>query len=113
MKTWERFRGIAFGMEHGLRDWMLMHTFYMGLSETARVFLDKECEGSFMNAAETVPLTVEETMNELLKYPEYLVPFVSHLMCSKTENAGKELEEVKMLSEVNDPMLELENCSLH
>ena len=36
-------------MAHGLRDWMLMHIFYIGLSETSRVFLDKECEGSFMN----------------------------------------------------------------
>ena len=49
VKTWERFRGIAFGMEHGLRDWMLMHVFYRGLSETSRVFLDNECGGSFMN----------------------------------------------------------------
>ena len=53
VKTWERFRGIAFGMEHGLRDWMLMHVFYRGLSETSRVFLDNECEGSFMNTAAT------------------------------------------------------------
>ena len=51
VKTWERFRGIAFGMEHGLRDWMLMHVFYRGLSETSKVFLDNECEDSFMNAA--------------------------------------------------------------
>ena len=47
--AWERFRSIAFGLEHGLIDWMLMHIFYMGLSETSRVFLDKECDGSFMN----------------------------------------------------------------
>ena len=51
MKTWERFRGIAFGMEHGLRDWMLMHIFYRGLSENSKFFLDNECEGSFMNTA--------------------------------------------------------------
>ena len=36
-------------MAHGLRDWMLMHIFYRGLSETSKLFLDKECEGSFMN----------------------------------------------------------------
>jgi hypothetical protein len=30
VKAWERFRGIAFGMEHGLRDWMLVHVFIKG-----------------------------------------------------------------------------------
>ena len=51
VKTWERFRGIAFGMEHGLRDWMLMHVFYRGLTEASRVFLDNQCEDSFMHTA--------------------------------------------------------------
>ena len=36
-------------MEHGLRDCMLMHIFYRGLSENSRVFLDNECEGSSIN----------------------------------------------------------------
>ena len=49
VKAWERFRGIAYGMEHGMRDWMLMHIFYRGLSETSKLFLDKECKGSFIN----------------------------------------------------------------
>jgi len=49
VKTWERFRGIAYGMEHGIRDWMLMHIFYKGLSETSKLFLDNECKGSFIN----------------------------------------------------------------
>ena len=51
VKTWERFRGIAFGMEHGLRDWMLMHMFYRGLSETPKIFLDNERESYFMKTA--------------------------------------------------------------
>ena len=25
--AWERFRGLAYELEHGLRDWMLMHSF--------------------------------------------------------------------------------------
>jgi hypothetical protein len=29
--AWERFRGIAYGREHGLGDWMIMHVFYLGL----------------------------------------------------------------------------------
>jgi hypothetical protein len=53
VKAWERFRGIAFGMEHGLRDWMLVHVFYKGLSDTSRTFLDDECEGAFMNTNAT------------------------------------------------------------
>jgi hypothetical protein len=49
VKACERFRGIDFGIEHGLRDWMLMHAFCKGLSDTSRTFLDNECEGAFMN----------------------------------------------------------------
>ena len=71
-----------------------------------------------INIAENVPLTLEETLNELLNYPEYLLPFMSHLMASKeevskTEHDERKVEEVKMLSEVNDPLLDLENCNLH
>ena len=38
-----------------------------------------------INIAKNAPLTLEETMNELLNYPEYLLPFMSHLMASKEE----------------------------
>ena len=43
---------------------------------------------------------------------------MSHLMASKeevskTEHDERKVEEVKMLSEVNDPLLDLENSSLH
>ena len=77
VKAWERFRGIAFGMEHGLRDWMLMHIFYRGLSENSRIFLDNECEGSFMNttAANThilldgllLEVKIKESLDNLLQ----------------------------------------------
>ena len=65
-----------------------------------------------INIAENVPLTLEETLNELLKYPEYLLPFMSHLMVSKeevskTEYDERKVEKVKMLSEVNDHLLDL------
>ena len=65
-------------------------------------------------------------MNELLKYPEYLLPFMSHLMALKEEvnetecdespmsiELERKVEEVKMLSEVKDPLIDLENSSLH
>ena len=43
---------------------------------------------------------MEETLNELLNYPEYLLPFMSHLMASKeevskTEHDERKIEEVK------------------
>ena len=43
---------------------------------------------------------------------------MSHLMVpkeevSKTEYDERKVEDVKMLSEVNDPLIDLENSSLH
>jgi hypothetical protein len=60
VKSWERFRGIAFGMEHGLRDWMRVHAFYKGLSDTSTTFLDNECEGAFMNTNTTNALILHD-----------------------------------------------------
>src|SRR5664279_537137 len=79
-----------------------------------------------INIAENVPHTLEETLNELLNYPEYLLPFMSQLVGLKEEvneteydesllliELERKVEEVKMLSEVKEPLLDLENCSLH
>jgi hypothetical protein len=38
--TWERFRGIAYGQEHGLRDWMIIRAFYLGLSTKSKSYVD-------------------------------------------------------------------------
>ena len=77
-----------------------------------------------INIAENVPLTLEETLNELLNYPEYLLPFMSQLVGLKEVNEtkydespmmiekGRKVEEVKMLSEVKEPLLGIDNCSL-
>ena len=53
-----------------------------------------------------------KTLNELLNYPEYLLPFMSQLVglkeeVNETEYDERKVEEVKMLSEVNDPLLDL------
>jgi hypothetical protein len=37
--AWERFRGIAYGREHGLRDWMIMRAFYLGLSNLSLILI--------------------------------------------------------------------------
>ena len=120
VKTWERFRSIGFGMAHGLRDWMLMHIFYRGLSETSRVFLDKECEGSFMNMSASNTyylldgLLLEAKIKESLdkaQVPEDV--FDDRYEIFDLYNRGAKVEEVKMLSELNDPLLDLANYSLH
>ena len=38
-----------------------------------------------INIAESVPSTLEGTLNELLEYPEYLLPFMSQLVGLKEE----------------------------
>ena len=38
-----------------------------------------------INIAENVPLTLEETLNQLLNYPQYLLPFMSQLVGLKEE----------------------------
>jgi hypothetical protein len=70
------------------------------------------------------PLTLEEMLEELKNYPKFLLPFVSQLVCLEKEVKEieeddtimiikeKKVEEVKMLSEVKDPLLDLEKCSL-
>ena len=78
-----------------------------------------------INIAENGPLTLEDTLNELLNYPEYLLPFISQLVGLKEEvneteydeplrlvEKERKVEEVKMLSEVKEPLLGLANCSL-
>jgi hypothetical protein len=74
---------------------------------------------------ENIPLTLEEMLEELNNYPEFLLPFVSQLVYLGEEvkeieedettmiTNEKKIEEVKMLSEVKDPLLDLEKCSLH
>ena len=65
------------------------------------------------------------TLNELLNYPEYLLPFMSQLVGLKEEanetqcdespmliELDKKVEEVKILNEVKEPLLDLDNCSL-
>ena len=79
-----------------------------------------------INIDENVPTIIEKTLNELSNYPEYLMPFMSQLMSLKEEaneteydksllliELERKVEEVKMLSEVKELFLDLENCILH
>jgi hypothetical protein len=72
---------------------------------------------------ENTPLTLEETLEELKNYPEFLLPFVSQLVCLGEEvkeieedetimiMEERKVEEVKMFSEVKDPLLDLKNVA--
>jgi hypothetical protein len=57
--AWERFRGIAYGREHGLRDWMIMRTFYLGLSTKSKFYIDLKSGQNFLE------LTTAEAQNLL------------------------------------------------
>lgn len=73
------------------------------------------------NTSEHVPTSLEETLNEIVKYPEYLLPYMSYL-ASKDEISPHEssmlakleskVEEIMMLTEIKDPLLDLEKSSL-
>ena len=53
-----------------------------------------------INIVENVHLTLEETLNELLNYPEYLFQFMSQLVGLKEEVNETEYDESLMLIEL-------------
>jgi hypothetical protein len=57
--AWEIFRGISDGREHGLRDWMIMHTFYSGLSTKSKSYVGLKSGKTFLE------LTAAEAQNLL------------------------------------------------
>jgi hypothetical protein len=46
--AWEVFRGLAYELEHGLRDWMLMHSFYCGLKMSSKCYVNSHSGKTFM-----------------------------------------------------------------
>ena len=107
-------------MKHGIRDWMLMHIFYKGLSETSKLFLDNECKGSFINTTIADAYILLDGLMLEVKIKESLekaqVPedvFDDRYELFNLYNRDKKVEEVKMLSEVKEPFVDLEKCSLH
>ena len=48
-EAWERFQGyISDCPHHGMATWLLMQTFYHGLTQKARECLDASAKGSFL-----------------------------------------------------------------
>jgi hypothetical protein len=46
--AWERFRGFTYEMDHGLRDWMIIHVFYSGLIMSSKSYLNKQSGKTFL-----------------------------------------------------------------
>ena len=74
---------------HGVNEWTILHSFYNGLNYMSRNILDSAAGGAFMGK------TILEAKNII------------------TSQKEKKFEEVKMLSEVKEPFVDLEKCSLH
>ena len=120
IRAWERYRGITYGREHGLRDWMLVHIFYRGLTKSSMAFLDKECGGVFMNITSNEAYILLDGLLLELKIKENLekaqVPenvFDDKYEIFNLYGREKKVEEIKMLSETKDSLLDLDKCSFH
>jgi hypothetical protein len=46
--AWERFRGITPELNHGLRDWLIIHAFYSGLIMSSKSYLNKHSGKNFL-----------------------------------------------------------------
>jgi hypothetical protein len=46
--AWERFRGLSCELEHSHRDWMLIHSFYAGLTMSSKSYLNKQSGKTFL-----------------------------------------------------------------
>jgi hypothetical protein len=46
--AWERPRGLAYELDHDLRDWMLMHSFYCGLTMSSKSYVNGQSGKTFM-----------------------------------------------------------------
>ena len=90
------------------------------MSETSKLFLDKECKGSFINVTIAdayilldgllLEVKIKESL-EKAQVPEDV--FDDRHEIFNLYDRGRKVEEVKMLSEVKEPLLDLENCILH
>jgi hypothetical protein len=78
VSAWERFRGLAYGIESGFKDWMLIHLFYSGLENTCKTYLDNQSGGSIMNLTSQNAFVmldgflIEVKIIEVLKKPKFL-----------------------------------------
>jgi len=61
--VWERFKEmIRLCPHHGLEKWLIVHTFYNGLSYTIKMIVDVAAGGALMNKNYTVAYALIEDM---------------------------------------------------
>jgi len=61
--AWERFKEmIRLCPHHGLEKWLIVHTFYNGLSYTIKMIVDVAAGGALMNKNYTVAYALIEDM---------------------------------------------------
>ena len=61
--AWERFKEmLRLCLHHGLEKWLIFHTFYNGLSYTAKMTVDAAAGGALMNKNYTATYVLIEDM---------------------------------------------------
>jgi hypothetical protein len=55
-QAWKRFKKYTCNLEHGLRDYMLLNSFYLGLSQHSRHLLNKESDICLSSISLVMPL---------------------------------------------------------
>ena len=120
--AWERYRELIYGIEHGLRDWMIIHTFYSSLTMRSISLLDNACGRSFMNLPPSEAHVLLDSMlieikinDSVLRAGLFYDPFDDYLEKEETtmHDETTKVEELKMLNDVvTEPLLDLDKCSL-
>jgi hypothetical protein len=119
--AWERFRGLAYEREHGLTYWMIMHTFYCGMSMNSKSYENYKSKKPFLEL--TTPADAINLLDGLLLEKKVKIsldktdmpsePFDDRYEIFDLNEEEKQVEKVKMLSDkINEPLLDLDKCSL-
>jgi hypothetical protein len=118
--AWERFRVIAYGGEHGLRDWMIMHTTII-FQQNLSLMLTLKVENPFLELtaakAQTLldGLLLEKKIHDILDKTDIpCEPFDDRYEIYDLHEEKERVEEVKMLSDnIKEHLLDLDKCSLN
>ena len=145
--AWVRFKKLSYNIEHGLKDWMLINSFYSGLRDECILLLEKEAHAPFVDIKATEACSLLDGILIETNIFKIIYEYNAQKFCAKkrkvednrktvvnkeplkenkigssvnplenpipTTSNEKQVEEIKMLSEVHDPLINLEKCSLH
>jgi len=89
--AWEHFKEmLRFCPHHGLEKWLLVHTFYNGLSYTTKMTIDAAAGGALINKTYTEAYALIEDMAQIttngpMKGPTLLLhPLKKRQVCTKS-----------------------------